>query len=357
MPVRLDLDPLATWGPPPGELFLVAGPCSAESETQLVSTALAIAPLGVHLLRAGIWKPRTRPHCFEGVGAPGLAWLKEAGRQSGLRVTAEVACPEHVEQCLRHGVDVLWVGARTSANPFSVQAIADALRGVDIPVMVKNPVNPDLDLWIGALERLHSRGLRKLAAIHRGFSSFRETGYRNAPNWKLPIELKRRVPALPLLCDPSHICGDREGIAAVSQKALDLLYDGLMIEAHIDPDAALSDARQQLRPEALGGLLASLRRNRGELPDLAAPPRLEELRRQIDDLDASLLDLLARRMAVSDALGEVKQSLGLSILQPGRWSEIVASRGRQARALGLDEAFVLSLFERIHEEAIRRQGR
>ncbi len=337
---------------------IIGGPCSAETEEQMVETARQLAATGrVHLLRAGIWKPRTRPGEYEGAGEAGLAWLLRARAETGLPVATEVANRAHVEACLRHGVDVLWVGARTSVNPFSVQEIADALRGVDITVLVKNPVNPDLELWIGAIERLSRAGVRRLGAVHRGFSSFQKGAFRNVPMWDIPIELKTRMPQIPLLCDPSHICGNRELIPLVAQKALDLGMNGLMIESHINPDAAWSDARQQLTPLALDGLLADLVVRAPATADAAFRDTLGALRREIDQLDEDIVQKLAARMKIAERIGRYKRENNVTILQVNRWEEIVRTRGAIGRAMGLDDGFLRDLLRLIHHESIQVQTR
>ncbi len=355
MAISLNLAPLVTWGFPIKEPFVIAGPCSAESREQLLATAEGLAGLPISLLRAGIWKPRTRPNSFEGVGAPGLAWLKEAGEVAGVPVTTEVASPQHVEEALNAGIDVLWVGARTTVNPFSVQAIADALKGVDIPVLVKNPINPDIELWIGALERLNQAGLTKLGAIHRGFSSYDQSKYRNRPTWRIPIELRRRIPHLPIICDPSHISGNRVLLFGVAQKALDLTFDGLMIESHVNPDAALSDAKQQVTPAELGRLMAKLEVKRLSSDDDAYKARIDDLRRQIDALDVQAIELLAQRMNIAKEIGFYKKINNIAIFQPERWKETISSRVESGKSKGLSEEFVMRVYQLIHEESIRHQ--
>jgi chorismate mutase len=338
--------------------MIIAGPCSAESELQVVETARQLAATGrVDLLRAGIWKPRTRPGQYEGAGADGLTWLMRAREETGLPVTTEVANAAHVEACLAAGVDVLWVGARTTVNPFSVQDIADALQGVDIPVFVKNPVNPDVDLWIGALERLNHAGIRRLGAILRGFSSHDKGAFRNVPMWDLAIELKTRAPGLPILCDPSHICGNRELIPLVAQKAYDLDLDGLMVESHINPDAALSDAKQQLTPAAVRHLLETLVVRAATSTDLAFQDRLHQLREQIDRLDDEIMQKMAARMHVSEKIGEFKRDCNVTILQVNRWEEIIRTRTAHGVAMGLDEGFTRDLLRLIHHESIQVQER
>jgi len=336
--------------------FIIAGPCSAETREQVLGTASALSGLGVHLFRAGVWKPRTRPGSFEGNGVQALEWLAEARKETGMPVTVEVAEPAHIELALKHGVDVLWIGARTTVNPFQVQHLADALRGISVPIMVKNPVNADVDLWLGAIERFEASGAGAVAAIHRGFSGYTAAaGYRNQPNWPIPIELKRRRPELTLICDPSHITGNRNRIAEVAQKALDMHFDGLMIETHPDPDAAWTDAAQQITPAALGELLRDLRVREEFTSDMSSLVQLEYLRQLMDSLDAEIMDLVAKRMELSEKMGEVKRACNLTVFQPGRWREIVETRGQRADALNLSREFVVELYEKIHNESIRKQ--
>lgn len=343
------------WGFPIDKMFLSAGPCSAESQEQVLETAQALAGQGVSFLRAGIWKPRTRPGSFEGVGLKGLAWMDHARSVTGMKIGTEVAEPAHVEACLEFGLDILWVGARTTTNPFSVQAIADALKGTDIPVLVKNPISADIGLWVGAIERLANAGLTQLGAIHRGFSSTLEMRYRNAPNWKMPIELKRLMPDVPLICDPSHICGKAALIHGIAQEAMDLLFDGLMVEVHPDPASALSDAAQQLTPGQFLSMIDNI-----EMPhELSDSPvfinQMSELRESVDDLDSQLLDLLGKRMVVVREMGRLKAEQHVSTLQPHRWKQIVQDRIKKGVGLDLSEDFVLQLMQSIHEEAIRQQ--
>lgn len=336
--------------------FIIAGPCGAETREQVLETAAALVGMNVQLMRAGVWKPRTRPGSFEGHGETALQWLQEAKQQYGIAITTEVADPAHVELALKYGVDVLWIGARTTVNPFQVQHIADALRGVDIPVMVKNPVNPDVALWEGAIERLEKVGVKDIAAIHRGFSGYTPAnGYRNQPNWPVPIELKRRRPGLPIFCDPSHITGDRTRIAEVSQKALDMHFDGLMIETHPTPDAALSDAAQQVTPAQLAEILTGLIVRDEHTHDMSGQEQLEYLRQLMDTLDAEIVDLIARRMELSAQVGAVKQLCNMTAYQPARWREIVETRGARGLAQGLTQEFITELYERIHHESIRIQ--
>lgn len=331
--------------------IVIAGPCSAETEEQVMETAKQLANKGIKIFRAGIWKPRTKPGGFEGVGVEGLSWLKEVKKETGMYVSTEVATAKHVYEALKQNIDILWIGARTSANPFAVQEIADALKGVDIPVLVKNPVNPDLDLWIGALERIHNAGLKRLGAIHRGFSSYDKKIYRNLPQWHIPIELRRRIPNLPIFCDPSHIGGKRELIASLSQQAMDLNFDGLIIESHCNPDVALSDASQQITPDVLDYILNLLVIR----TETQSTESLAELRRQIDDCDNALIETLAKRMRVSREIGTFKKEHNMTVLQSGRYDEILSKRGAQGAEFGMDPEFVKAVFEAIHEESVRQQ--
>ncbi len=345
------------WGFTGNGIFLSAGPCSAESEEQVLTTARALAGRGVSFFRAGIWKPRTRPGGFDGVGPEGLDWLVRARAETGLKIGTEVAEPSHVEACLERGLDVLWVGARTTTNPFSVQAIADALKGVDVPVFVKNPMSADIGLWIGAIERLANAGLTRLGAIHRGVSSSLEMRYRNAPAWKMPIEFMRRFPETPIICDPSHICGKADLIPAIAQEAMDLLFDGLMIEVHPDPAGALSDAAQQLTPERFVSLIENLELPSEKSDSAAFMNRMSELRGAVDEIDSQLLELIGGRMEIVREMGRLKTELNVSTLQPDRWREILVDRVRKGVALDLSEDFVLQVMQSIHEEAIRLQER
>jgi len=346
---------LEAWGVPRGGRLLVAGPCSAESAEQLLKTARGLAGSGLSILRAGIWKPRTRPGHFEGKGTPALKWLVEAGQAIGVPVATEVAETRHVENCLKHGIDVLWIGARSTGNPFTVQAIADALSGVDIPVMVKNPVSPDIDLWIGAIERLQRAGIRRLVAVHRGFASSTTTVFRNAPLWRIPLDLRTRIPGLPLICDPSHICGSTRLLGAVAQEAMDLLFDGLMLEVHADPKAALSDASQQLTPAEFTVLLDGLLLSRPTLRTVEQRTYFKALRSRIDRIDSKIIELLGRRMAVARRLGVYKRRQGVSLFQPGRYEEILQSRVAAGAKVELEEEFVTRVYQHIHEEALRHQ--
>ncbi len=347
--------PFQNWNIGSGRKLIIAGPCSAESEEQVLQTARELSRIKIDVLRAGIWKPRTMPGTFEGVGAIGLAWLGKAKRATALPVTVEVATPRHVEACLNHGIDILWVGARTTANPFSVQELADALRGVDIPVMVKNPVNPDLELWLGAVERFSRAGIRRIAVIHRGFSSATETVYRNRPNWSIPIEMKLRHPEIPIICDPSHICGNRELIYNVAQKAMDLLFDGLMIESHTVPESALSDAGQQLSPSQLELLLKKVNFKSAHSDNTDFTNTLERLREKIDRVDDDIIKTLARRMRIVAEIGQYKKRNNVSILQPERWNEIITSRVKAGVGSNLTEGFIRKLYRCIHAESILNQ--
>jgi len=351
----IHITPLHDWlSIPPGPL-VIAGPCSAENERQVMETAakLALIP-GVHVFRAGIWKPRTRPGSFEGVGTRGLKWLCKAREETGLMLTVEVANPGHVREALDHGIDILWIGARTVVNPFAVQEIGEAIGNPDIPVMIKNPLNPDLKTWVGAIERLNRMGFHKLIAIHRGFSFFNRSLYRNAPMWEIPIELKRLCPALPVLVDPSHICGNRELIPGTIQKALDLEMHGLMIEVHHHPSKALTDKNQQISPDALKTMLASLIiRNESGPPEFES--KLEALRSEIDKLDAELLEILARRMNIVEEIGEYKKANRITILQIRRWNQLIHERIENGISLGLSREFLTRLLQAVHEEGIQRQ--
>lgn len=343
------------WGLGLEDFVVISGPCSAESPEQVMETVQQVSEHNVHLIRAGIWKPRTRPNSFEGVGTVGLKWLKEAGKAVNKPVCVEVANVKHVYEALRNGIDMLWIGARTTVNPFAVQEIADALEGVDIPVMVKNPVNPDLQLWIGAIERLQRVGINKVAAIHRGFSVHGTQKYRNKPQWEIPIELRRLHPELPLINDPSHICGTREFLFDVAQKALDLNFDGLMIESHITPEKALSDAKQQVTPERLGEMLRTLVHRDPNSDDPLLANHMEILREQIDDMDRQLIKTLGERMAISRKIGEYKKLNNMTILQRARWNDIIADRLDLAKSVGLSEDIMQEILQMIHKESIRHQ--
>lgn len=354
---HLELTPHAQWIPQNGRPLVIAGPCSAESEEQVLQTAREVRKIhGVNVFRAGVWKPRTRPNGFEGVGIPALKWLKSVKEETGLLTAVEVARAQHVYEALKYGVDILWIGARTSVNPFSVQEIADALQGADVPVWVKNPINPDLNLWIGALERLNQVGIKRLGAIHRGFSTFEKTPYRNAPKWEIPIELKRLVPDIPIICDPSHISGNRDIIHSLSQKALDMAMNGLMIETHINPDKALSDAAQQLRPEALKQILDNLYYRKPDGDGKEPEEFLRTLRQEIDIVDNQLLEAISRRDEIVCKIGMYKKNHNMTILQVSRWQQLLEDRLNQAGKLGLDEEFVKSVYQLIHDRSIKIQS-
>lgn len=347
----------------PIELFqnkrpvVVSGPCSAETEEQLMSTCEAVAKTGkVDILRAGIWKPRTRPNSFEGVGAEGLEWLMKAKKKTGLPVSVEVANFNHVFEVLKYDIDILWIGARTTVNPFSVQEIADALKGTDATVFVKNPINADLELWTGALERMNKAGITKLGMIHRGFAQHGKSVYRNEPKWQLAVEMKRRFPDIPILCDPSHICGNRELLQSVSQQAMDMDFDGLMLESHINPDEAWSDKNQQVTPEALDEILSSLIVRRVDVPDEELSTKLALLRNQIDIIDNDLLELLGERMKVAEDIGEVKKEKGVTILQTNRWEEIIEKASANGEMKGLSKRFMIRYLNAIHQESIDHQN-
>ena len=354
---KLDLIKASEWG-----LFsdmkkpvIIAGPCSAESEQQVFETAKALKEAGVEVLRAGIWKPRTRPGSFEGVGSEGLHWMQRVQKELGMKVSTEVANVKHVYEALKAGVDMLWIGARTTANPFAMQEIADALKGTDIPVLVKNPVNPDVELWIGALERLNMAGLKKIGVIHRGFSTYGKHKYRNIPQWQLPIEIKRRFPDMLMICDPSHISGKREYIHEISQQAMDLGFDGLIIESHICPEIALSDAAQQVTPTSLSEILSQLVIRNVDSENLKYKENIDELRARIDEIDRDLLDLLADRMKVADEIGRYKKENNITILQPNRWDKILAKVFVKGEEKGLDNEFLEKVFKAIHQASIDRQ--
>lgn len=355
--MKLELQKVEDWG-----LFeniarplVIAGPCSAENEEQVFQTAHDLKSRGINVLRAGIWKPRTRPNCFEGVGEIGLPWLLRVRKELGMKISTEVANIHHVHEALKAGIDMLWIGARTSANPFAMQEIADALQGTDIPVLVKNPVNPDVELWIGALERLNMAGLKKLGVIHRGFSAYGKHKYRNVPQWQLPIEIRRRYPEILMLCDPSHIAGKRMYVPEIAQQAMDLGFDGLIIESHICPDAALSDAAQQLTPESVGEMLGELVIRHAHTENIQYRESIDELRARIDVIDSELLDLLALRMKVSDEIGQYKKQNNITILQAGRWEKILQKVFAYGDKQGLDSEFLEKIFKAIHQASIDRQ--
>lgn len=349
--MELELESILLPGVEDKRPLIIAGPCSAETEEQVMSSAKQLAEKGIKMFRAGIWKPRTKPGGFEGVGVEGLSWLKEVKKETGMYVSTEVATAKHVYESLKAGMDFLWIGARTTANPFAVQEIADALKGVDIPILVKNPVNPDLELWIGALERINSAGLKRLAVIHRGFSSYDKKIYRNLPQWHIPIELRRRIPNLPIICDPSHIGGKRELIAPLSQQAMDLGFNGLIIESHCNPDNAWSDAAQQVTPDVLDYILNLLVIRK----ETQTTENLSELRKQIDECDNNIIQELSKRMRIAREIGTFKKEHDMTILQTGRYNEILDKRGSQGSLCGMDAEFIKRVFEAIHEESVRQQ--
>ena len=356
MKLNLNIQPLESWLNITNEPLIISGPCSAETEEQLLATAHLLKATGkVSVLRAGIWKPRTRPGEFEGIGSIGLEWLKKAKEETGLPTAVEVATAKHVEEALAAGVDILWIGARSTANPFTVQEIADALKGHDIPVLIKNPVNPDISLWIGALERINNAGITKIGAIHRGFSSYEKTSFRNEPMWELAIQLKTLCPELPIINDPSHICGNRELIPYIAQKALDLDMQGLMIESHIDPSVAWTDAKQQVTPPALAELVNRLSVREAESDNEAFVDKLAELRRKIDTIDDVLIQKLGERMAIVEKIGLYKRDNKVTILQVNRWDEILQKGSAFARAVKLDLNFTEKFLELVHGESIRKQ--
>jgi chorismate mutase len=338
--------------------LIISGPCSAETEEQVIQTATRLAKTGkVDALRAGIWKPRTRPGSFEGIGTKGLPWLQQAKKLTGLPIAVEVATGKQVEDALHFDIDILWIGARTTVNPFSVQEVADALRGANIPVLIKNPINPDLELWIGAVERVAKAGIKNIGLIHRGFSSYGNTEYRNAPMWHLAIEMKRRNPEMMIINDPSHICGRRDILIDVAQKAIDLDFDGLMIESHIDPDNAWSDAKQQVTPERLAEMLNTIVWRKEDINSESYHQALEKLRQQINHLDDELLQLLGQRMKIADKIGEFKKNNNITILQTNRWNEILERAYLKGDNLGLTREFITKYFDAVHMESINHQNR
>ena len=346
-----DIKPIKFCGVDSKRPVVIAGPCSAETEEQVMETAKDLAKNGVRIFRAGIWKPRTKPGGFEGVGSVGLTWLQEVKKETGMLVATEVANKQHVEEALNAGVDVLWIGARTSANPFAMQEIADSLVGADVPVLVKNPVNPDLELWIGAMQRIYNAGIRQIGAIHRGFSAYGRHLYRNMPQWHIPIELRRRMPELTLICDPSHIGGKRELVAPLSQQAMDMGFDGLIVESHCDPDSAWSDNSQQVTPEVLNFILNML-----VVRDTTQTTEsLTLLRQQIDQIDNDLLEALSKRMRISREIGQYKKEHSMPVVQTGRYDDILNSRAAAAEELGMNGDFMKTVYQAIHEESVRQQ--
>lgn len=338
--------------------LIISGPCSAETEEQVLETAQRLAKTGkVDMLRAGIWKPRTRPGSFEGIGTKGLPWLQQAKKLTGLPTTVEVATAKQTEDALHFDVDMLWIGARTTVNPFSVQEVADALRGADVPVLIKNPINPDLELWTGAVERVAKAGIKKIGLIHRGFSAYGNTEYRNAPMWHLAIEMKRRNPELIMINDPSHICGRRDILMDVMQKAIDLDYDGLMIESHIDPDKAWSDAKQQVTPEKLAEMLDAIVWRKEDVNSEAFHAALEKLRQQINHLDDEMMQILSQRMKLAEKIGLYKKENNITILQTSRWNEILERAFNRGEKLGLSKEFITKYFDAVHMESINHQNK
>ena len=355
MESKLELESILLPGVSAKRPIVIAGPCSAETEEQVLNTARELAANGIKIFRAGIWKPRTRPGSFEGVGSVGLPWLQKVKKETGMYTAVEVATAQHVYEAIKYGVDMLWIGARTTANPFAVQEVADALRGTDMPVLVKNPVNPDLELWIGALERLNRAGIKRLGVIHRGFSVYQKIKYRNDPQWQLAIELHRRLPELPIINDPSHISGDSELILEVSQQAMDLNFDGLIIESHECPARAWSDAKQQVTPAHLKMILSDLVIREAQIGD---KPRteLDELRQKIDMLDKQIIEALATRMKISEGIAKYKYDNNITVLQSRRYDEILNNRRATAEQNHLNADFVVKLYEEIHEESVSRQN-
>lgn len=346
-----DLQPIVSQKVEPRRPIVIAGPCSAETEEQVLNTAQQLSAQGVRIFRAGIWKPRTKPGSFEGVGKEGLTWLKHVKEETCMLVATEVATKQHTEEALKANIDILWIGARTVSNPFSVQEIADTLLGYDIPILIKNPLNPDLELWIGAIERIYNAGIRRIGVVHRGFSSYEKQTYRNPPHWHIPIELRLRIPGLTVLCDPSHMGGKPSLIAPLCQEAMDLGYDGVMVESHCNPTAAWSDKEQQITPEALGHIIRSL-----VIRDTTeATETLSELRRQLDMLDEKLLNILSQRMSTSREIGRYKKEHNMKILQTQRYDEMLNKRIAQAIELGMDGNFMKRIIQAIHEESVRQQ--
>src|SRR4249920_3926819 len=338
--------------------LIISGPCSAETEDQVMQTAAQLQKTAkVDIMRAGIWKPRTRPGSFEGIGTKGLPWLQKAKKLTGIPVAVEVATAKQVEDALHFDVDVLWVGARTTVNPFSVQDVADALRGADVPVLIKNPINPDLELWIGAVERVAKAGIKQIGLIHRGFSSYGNTEYRNAPMWHLAIEMKRRHPGMLFINDPSHICGRRDILQEVAQKAIDLDFDGLIIESHIDPDKAWSDAKQQVTPERLGEMLGNIKWRKEDVASEEYHAALEKLRQQINHLDDELMQILSQRMKIAEKIGEYKKNNNITILQTNRWNEILERAFQRGDKIGLSKEFITKYFDAVHMESINHQNK
>ncbi len=351
----MNISPISSWLPGIEKPLIMAGPCSAETEEQLFETSQALANIHIPVIRAGVWKPRTRPNSFEGVGTEALRWIQRTKKELNVKFAIEVASPNHVFEAIKHGVDILWIGARSTVNPFTVQEIADALKGLDIPVLIKNPVNPDLSLWLGAIERVHNAGITKIGAIHRGFSSFQKSKYRNVPMWQLPIELKSRIPDLPMILDPSHIAGNRTMIQELCQRAIDLDYDGFLIESHRDPDNAWSDAAQQVTPASLDDILHHLKIRRRTSENVEFINHLEELREKIDNVDQEIFEAIAARMRLVDKIGYYKKENNVTVFQVNRWNEISKVRNEWAEKLNLNTNFMADLFKLIHDASIKRQ--
>ena len=357
MKATFEVEPISNWSHYKKRPLVISGPCSAENENQVLQTARQLAASGrVDIFRAGIWKPRTRPGTFEGMGSTALPWVKKVKEETGMGIATEVANAKHVYEALKYGFDYLWIGARSTANPFVVQEIADALQGSDVTVLVKNPVNPELELWIGAIERIQKAGITRLGAIHRGFSSYEKTAFRNTPHWLIPVELKQRVENLPIICDPSHICGNRHMLLEVSQKAMDLNFDGLMLESHMDPSIALSDAAQQVTPRALSCILDRLVMRNPESDDANFLNVLEELRGKIDIYDEQLIEVLEKRMDVAKSIARYKKENNITILQTRRWAEVVQKILSLGEQKGLSKTFVNDMLRLIHQESINHQN-
>jgi len=344
-----------SWGLKSHRPLIIAGPCSAESRNQLLESAKAISDLNIEVMRAGVWKPRSRPNNFEGAGVEALKWIGEIQSEFDIKFVIEVAKPQHVELALAHDINLMWIGARTTVNPFAVQEIADALRGTDIPILVKNPINPDIELWQGGIERVLNAGITKVAAVHRGFSFFQKSKFRNPPAWQIPIELKSRMPEIPLICDPSHICGSRDNILEISQKAIDLNYDGLMIETHPDPDRALSDAEQQVTPSQLADILDTIKIRDEKSVDQVFINQLEQLRGEIDDIDREIIEAIATRMRIIEKIGDYKKDNNVTVFQLERWKEILKTRPEWGKTMLLDKNFIEEMYKVIHAESIKTQ--
>ena len=344
-----------SWGLKSPRPLIIAGPCSAESKSQLRETAKAISDLNIEVMRAGVWKPRSRPNNFEGAGVEALSWIREIQSEFDIKFIIEVAKPQHVELALAHDINMMWIGARTTVNPFAVQEIADALKGTDISILVKNPINPDIELWQGGIERVLSAGITKVAAVHRGFSFFQESKFRNPPAWQIPIELKSRMPEIPLICDPSHICGSRDHILEISQKAIDLNYDGLMIETHPNPESALSDAEQQVTPSRLAEILHTIKIRDEKSVDQVFLNQLEQLREKIDDIDREIIEAVATRMRIIEKIGDYKKDNNVTVFQLDRWKKILETRSEWGKAMLLDKNFIEEMYKVIHSESIKTQ--